>query len=462
MRKRIRVACAAALGAGAVVLGASSAQAQTTTPCATLISSNTALASGATAVYVTGSSASQTPLQAIAVALASKGVAIVYQKPDSCVGVGDLINQSADIAASNFLDPAQVSGGLAKPVACAPPASTPPDIAPSDVFPDTCASKLNIGTVGAITPTTTSGIRDVWGPVQAMTFAVPAGSSANSISAEAAYVVFGYDATTYTVSPWTVPGSIYTRPNTSGTMNMLGAAIGLDPKKFANATPCTTGCPAQLQGGTGNMQSVLAGATSNANATIGQLSWSAVETFSGSDAGAGAFKVLAFQGTGQKCGYTPSSSASALDMINVRQGRYEVWGPLHFLVNVDASGNYKDHTGATNPAVTTLMNYIVATGNNPPASVSMDAGAFDGGVTEADIQAIISAEAKPGYVVPWCAMQATRTTEIGAPASYQPAAPCGCFYESVLGVSTSSYCHTCGSGCSGSTPVCRYGFCEAQ
>jgi hypothetical protein len=297
-----------------------------------------------------------------------------------------------------------------------------------------------------------------------MTFAVPSGSSATSISAEAAYVVFGYDATTFTVPQWNVAASILTRPHTSGTLGMLAAAIGLDPNKFANANPTGTPVSPPFEQGTGGMQSALANAngTANVNATIGQLSYSGVEGFSG----AAMLKILAFQGKGQSCGYLPGSDSTHLDMINVRQGRYDIWGPLHFVVNVDSSGTPLGGDMQPNAAVVTVMDYFLATGPTPPASTSMDAGAFDGGVTQSDIQTLIKAEAKPGYVVPWCAMQATRTGEVNASgsvlASYQPAAPCGCFYESVVGVTTSSYCHACGSGCTGAYPVCRYGYCEAQ
>jgi hypothetical protein len=463
MRKKARVTCAAALGVGAAVLGTSRAQAQTTPVCSALISADTAFASdaggGPTTVYIAGSSASQIPLEALAPLLANKNIAIVYQSPDSCQGVSDLLNHNAESGKPySFLDPAQVSStGLAKAVTCTVASPAPPiDIAPSDVFPDTCASKLGIGTVGAITTTSTT-FREFWGPVQAMTFAVPASSLATSISAEAAYIVFGYGGTTYTVTPWTNPATIFTRPDTSGTMNMLGAAIGLAPTKFANATPPASGAtaPAQQESSTGNMQTALANATTNAAATIGQLSYEAVVSYSN----ATALKILAFQPAGEPCGYLPGSDKTHLDMINVRQGRYAIWGPLHFIVNVDSSGNPLGGNMMPNPAVVTLMNYFLATGPNPPTSSSADAG-----VATSDIKTLITAEATPAYVVPWCAMQATRMSELGQPMSYQPTAPCGCYYESVLGVSTSTYCHTCtdNSGCSAPYPTCRYGYCEAQ
>ncbi len=461
MRKKIRVACAAALGMGAAAFVSSRAEAAT---CDSLIAAESGLTS---TVYIAGSTAVEIPLQGLAPVLATKGIAIIYQAPDSCQGVSDLIGHTAESGQPyNFLDPAVLtSGGLATPTTCTLSGTAPPiDIAPSDVSPDTCAKNLNIGTVGAISTTSTT-FRDILGPIQAMTFAVPAGSTQSSISAEAAYLVFGYDATATSASPnvivqpWSVAGSIYTRPNTSGTLNMLATAIGLAPTKFANATPVAPGgtVPPQQQQGTGGMRNALANATSNVNATIGQLSYESIIQA----ANRSSLKMLAYQHTGQSCGYTPSSTESSLDMINVRQGRYAVWGPVHFIVNVDSSGTPLNGAMASSAAVGTIMNYFLATGPTPPSSSSADAG-----VSATDIKALITAEAKPAYVVPWCAMQVTRTSEIGAPASYQPQTPCGCYFESVVGVSTSSYCRACSADAdcadAGTYTHCRYNFCEAQ
>ena len=60
-------------------------------------------------------------------------------------------------------------------------------------------------------------------------------------------------------------------------------------------------------------------------------------------------KVLAFQAdqvAGQTCGYFPDSTANTFDKLNVRQGRYDIWGPLHFITAVDGGGN---PLGTSNP-----------------------------------------------------------------------------------------------------------------
>jgi hypothetical protein len=431
MKRRI-VYGAAALVAGAVFGASGKAAAQTATPCPT------------NAVYVGGSTAALPAFQAIANTLGSAAT-IVYLQPASCTGVDDIVNGGKDSTKPAVLDPTSKTA-----VTCSLAAGVPLDIGVSDVAPATCSANLGVGAL-------TSSQKDFFGPVQAMTIAVPKNSTESSISAEAAYMVFGFDAASgKTVSPWTDPNTIFVRTNTSGTLNMIGTAIGVPANKWINAAPATP-TPVQQEGGTGAMVTALATAT-NANTAIGILAAQSIQAASPPPA----IKILAYQHKGQSCGYLPDSDSSHLDKINVRQGRYAIWGPVHVITNVDSAGNPVDHTGAANAMLTTIMNQIISTGPNAVAATSSDAGA---GLTTTQKQAIIDAEAKAG-VVPWCAMQVTRTDEVGAEACYAPAEPCGCHFESVTGQTVSSYCKACtgDSDCSSttSTPKCRYGYCEAQ
>jgi ABC-type phosphate transport system substrate-binding protein len=409
-------------------------------------------------VFISGSSAAKPILQALAKTLYSEGstIGIIYQNPDSCLGVADFLanGPSTEMGISTLF----LGNDGTTTTACTLDSGTPQpvDIAASDVFPATCGVTVSTAMVG------TNPIVEVQGPIQAMTFAVPgggSGSNATSISAEAAYVVFGYDATNYTVPQWNQPTNIFVRPQTSGTENMIGTAMGLVSSKWANAT--TGSASAQQKASGGAMQTAIASVASNQNATIGILAAENVATFNNTATPPPVpLKILAYQHTGQKCGYLPDSSQGALDKINVRQGRYAIWGPVHFLAAVSGGEPAGPHAGA----VATVLNYFLATGQTPTTTPYMvgDAG---GAISTADKQALIAAEAKPGYVVPWCAMQVLRTTEMGAEASYQPAEPCGCFYESSLGATVQGHtCTTCtsNSNCSGSTPTCRYGFCEVQ
>jgi len=266
-----------------------------------------------------------------------------------------------------------------------------------------------------------------------------------------------------TVQPWSVSSNIFVRANTSGTLNMIGAAIGLIPAKWVNASP-GTGAPQESS--TGNMESAVATVTTNQSATIGILSAEGVAAWNGAHSTT-PLNILAFQANDQSCGYLPDSALNAYDKINVRQGRYAIWGPLHFLTKTTGtSAPSNTPTGPDAAAVATVLNYFLATGSNPDATTFTGALAGDAGagVSQSDIQALITAEAKPGYVVPWCAMQAQRSSEVGPESSYSSPAPCSCLYETTLGATVSGHtCTQCGTGnpCTGSG-VCRYGFCEVQ
>jgi hypothetical protein len=415
-------------------------------------------------VFISGSSASQPVLQAVAGVLGSS-VSIIYQNPDSCYGLNDALTGVASTEGgtvkTNFLDP--VSGAA---VACTLNATTPEpvDVGVSDVFIETCQTRLNTAT-----PPAGQMIAKINGPIQAMAIAVPTMAQGSpSISAEAAYVVFGYDATP-AVGPWNTASNIFVRANTSGTLNMIGEAIGLAATKWANSGLGSTAM--QQQSSTGNMFGALAGANTspNVNATIGILAAEAVIQRNATvAAGGGTVKILPFQATGQSCGYYPDSTSTQYDKLNVRQGRYAIWGPLHFVVNVDANGY---PMGPHKDAAAAVLNYFIATGDgaSPMFNVPGDAGA----ISDSQKTMLIDAESKPlvGGVVPWCAMEVMRTSEIGAEASYQPPEPCGCHFEfTAIGKTVSPYCQTCATNddCKnpdgGTTyyPVCRFGYCEAR
>jgi hypothetical protein len=404
-------------------------------------------------VFISGAAVAKPLVQALAKVLAADGstISIIYQNPDSCLGLNDLIEGQASTESGISVLYLGASGTSTTACTLDPTTPQPVDIAMSDTFASTCGV------------TSTTGLTEVLGPIQSMVFAVPggpSGSNATSISAEAAYVVFGWDATTYTIPQWNQPGSIFVREPTAGAQAMIGAAIGLTSSEWANAEADSTS-PQEITSGT-KMAQTIADVTSNQNATIGILGAENVYTWNGGSP-AMPLNILAYQHTGQSCGYLPNSTATALDAINVRQGRYAIWGPLHFFAQVNGAGQ---PTGPHAQAVATILNYFIQTGEHPDATLfgTGDAGASDAGVSTADKQALIAAEATPGYVVPWCAMEVVRTSEIGAEASYQPPEPCGCFFESTLGGFVPG--HTC-TACDGTHPcsgtqACRYGFCEVQ
>jgi hypothetical protein len=394
-------------------------------------------------------------------------VNIVYQKPGSCEGLGYVLGDMGaavlpDTDAATLIAPASANTATCSLPTIAVGSSTAAaaviDIGISDVYAQTCQSSFdaNLNSVGSATMT-----KDYLGPIQAMTFAVPSASTEQVISAEAAYMVFGFGAATAanTIAPWSTPADIFVRFWDSGTLEMSAVAIGLPGSKWVNAT--TKPAPAQQVSGTGAMQTALtmsaAKSTPDTNATIGILG--AANYVNG-------LRPLAFQAKGQECGYLPDSSSTAHDKLNVRQGRYAIWGPEHLVVNVDAGGNPVGKNSNTT-AVQTLINALIAT-SLAPASSSSDAGAGATTLTEAQVGTLISAiSVSTTGVIPQCAMQVTRSSEIGPEASYAPPAACSCAYEMAAGLVPGHVCTACTAAnaattCTGATPACHYGYCEAE
>jgi len=444
-------------------------------------SAHAATCSASNPVFISGASVAQPIVQALAKAVAPLGISIIYTNPDSCLGLEDLlVNQtSTETGSKTLIMGASGAGGN---TACTLSATQTPDIAISEVYASTCGFGSDAGT---------SALAEVLGPVNAMVFAVPGGttnaSSATSISAEAAQVVFGYDANTYIVQPWNQSANIFVREQTSGSEAMIGVAIDLPTSEWVNAATSATP-PAQQKGTSTAMETaIVGGATSNPSATIGILGSENVYSYNASSPSV-PLNILAYQHTGQSCGYFPSSTGAALDEINVRQGRYAIWGPTHVYAHLDGSGNLTSpNTPSDVSAVAAVLNFFIATGESPDttslysigslAAGGVDSGTIgaDGGVTisTADKQAFIAAEINPGYVVPWCAMEVLRTGEVGPEASYQSPEPCSCLFEvtasgAPIAGHTCTACPNGDSDCTGTsssgtpTPTCRYGYCEVQ
>jgi ABC-type phosphate transport system substrate-binding protein len=444
MKKTTTVCAVALLAGGATLATTSTASAY---DCTTL--TNT--------VYIAGSSASKPFLLALAQALGT-GVSLVYAAPTSCLGLADVTASppQTESSSASYLDPttgaveACTSGSLPYPPIAI-------DIGVSDVFPSTC-----------ITPAITLGSSygEFRGAIQPMEIVVPWASSQSSISADAAYVVFGFAAQKYIVDPWNDPTAIWTRGDTSGTQLMIATAIGLSGDKWLS-TLSVDGGAAQILAGSSNMVTAIV----NANATkptttIGILSAGSADPDRSAPAktdggvATGGIKPLAFQANEQECGYYPDSDLSHFDKLNVRQGRYAIWGPLHFVTNVDGKGNPLASPQASgNPVPSTNANVAKVIDAITHTSLTSSSAPT--------LEQVITAEAN-SHFVPDCAMQVKRTSEIGAEASYQPMMACGCYYESLIGAGTtvSSYCKTCTTAATDCTdkayPACNFGYCEAQ
>jgi hypothetical protein len=425
------------LTAGVVVGSATNALAQATVPtCASLVPA------GSTAVNLAGSTAVQPVLQTLAKTFASANppvnISMLYYSLGSCAGLADLLGSQAVMTNGNYIGP---DGHL---TSCSPPMTVGAsvDLAVADVFASTCLS------TGQITAAPGTGFKDFLGPIQVMTMVTRKESSQVSISADAAYTIFGFAGQTYKVMPWVDPTQMFIRSPSSGTINMIGTAIGLPAPKWLVGTMYD----AQREKNSGAVLAALQSATM-VDPTIGIVAADFADQFrnpaappDGGTAPPG-IKVLAYKHTGQSCGYLPDSDATHFDKINVRQGRYAIWGPVHMTAPVDGQGN------ATNASVATILQYFSSVGPSPDATL-----------TTTQKQAMIDAEAD-AFTVPWCAMQVQRDGEITPPKSFAPKEPCGCYYEKHKGSPVTTSCMACPNGdgdCSGATPKCRYGFCEAR
>ena len=143
--------------------------------------------------------------------------------------------------------------------------------------------------------------------------------------------------------------------------------------------------------------------------------------------------VLAYQHYGQSCGYYPDSSPSAKDKVNVRDGHYAIWGPLHIMSRT--VGGYP-----VNPNAKRVVEYWTGT-MAPPSGVDL-----------IQVDAV-------NNLVPTCAMQVQRQTEMGALSAFSSSNPCGCYFEAQSGGTACQPCTTV-SDCPAAAPTCSFGYCE--
>ena len=406
-------------------------------------------------VYIAGSTAAKPFLLTIAQALGTQ-VSLIYAAPASCGGPLDIVASPPQTEASSasYLNPA--TGALDSCTAGSLPyPAINVDIGVSDVYASTCiAPAITLG----------PGYKDFLGAIQPMEIVVPWSSSESAISADAAYTVFGFAAENYVVSPWNDPTAIWTRGDTSGTQLMVATAIGLSGDKWLSKLSAEAGALQVLSSSSLMIPAIVNGNATKPNATIGILGAGSADPNRSapakSDAGVatGGIKPLAFKAKNQACSYYPDSDLSHFDKINVRQGRYDIWGPEHFVTNVDGKGNpVASPQASSNPVPSTSANVAMVIAVITHQNLSS--------TSTPTLDAVIKAETD-AHFVPDCAMQVMRTSEVGAEASYQPKMACGCYYESIIGNGTtfSSYCTTCkaSTDCKAPYPACNFGYCEAQ
>lgn len=401
--------------------GARSAAAQTVAPTVNCVDG-----ARSNVVYVAGSTALRPFLSVVAPLMAADNPAysIVYQSQGSCVGVAAIFDNDAnkriikDIPAAGskpanyavffkadgttqecFLDTTGAgAGGTAWPTV---------DLGISDVFAKSC---------GYDAPPAGQVVADYLGPVQPMTFVVPSASTQKAISAEAAYLAFGLGGSG--AAPWIEPSLFFVRNASSGTQQMISRAIGIPGNKWWGLD---RGGSTQVRNG---LKVILDAPT--AEKSIGIVSTDIADEERNN------LRILAFKGKGQSCSYLPDSTTNKRDKVNVRDGHYPIWGPVHL--------------------------YAKTTGGLPNAS----AGAFVGRFATARVDKSLLDATITRSLVPQCAMRVSRTEEMGPLASFAPQFQCACYFDFKTNGATS--CKACGgpADCPTSAPACNFGYCEAR
>jgi hypothetical protein len=387
------------------------------------------------AVIVSGSSAVQPTVAALGLKLGAGGTTtVVYSKQGSCTGVAAILGTPPTTAGTAFYwDASSTVAGKT----CTLPAGTPVDVGVSDVFATSCP-----GVKGDALATASVGDFDSFF-AQVMEFIVPGGdggSDQTAISAEAAYLSFGFGNNGAT--PWNNQAQFLVRNNTSGTQVMLSKAIGLDASKWIGFDESNEGGAGQIFLDMKNRQIPDPAFPTDKTKRLAGDPKKMIGIVSSGEADADTVNVkrLAFQAPGQSCAFWADSGLSQKDKKYVRDGHYPVWGPLHVLAKVNGQG------APTSNGAKTLIDFLSS------------ADVTDTSVLDLEIAA---------HVVPLCAMNVSRASELGALSSVQPEGACGCYFDKSTTNAVSAECVACtptnaATKCTGARTQCNYGFCEVK
>ncbi|HLK93070.1 MAG TPA: hypothetical protein VKZ18_24460 [Polyangia bacterium] len=342
----------------------------------------------------------------------SNPVTLVWQATGSCTIIDAVYNGTPLKQNLSYIpsDPTWDPSSGTVPTCSPDSAGAPVQLGIPIVFPQSCTTATPPATVGAFK-----------GPVQSFVFIVPTASTAQAISAEEAYMVFGFGAAGG-VTPWIDETFYFVRPPTKGTQVSLGAIIGVPAAKWkGNPIDQST-----------SVASMVAASTSP-DKTIGILG---AEIYD-SATNRAALRSLSLQGYGQTGGYLPDTKATAFDKRNVRDGHYLGWSHVFYLTTVDSGGGVTDARAARVIDVFTGAPSAAAAGLDPLGLVASKG------------------------LVPICAMTVQRNTEGGPLSSFQSDEPCGCYYESKVGTAPPSCVACSASAPCASGLTCSHGFCEA-
>jgi hypothetical protein len=368
-------------------------------------------------IFLTGSTALRGFIQEVSKAVATQPtnpITIVYQATASCTGVKSIVDPANNpllpsLGAATYYD----ASGNAQTCALDPVNTVSADIGASDVFYSTCYMDQ------PITPPLPQSVSENFGPIQVMNFAVPEGSSQRSISLAAAYYVFGFGGNTYPIAPWTDPTELQVRSASSGTQSMLAAAIGVPAANWygvSNASSGSVGTALIAAGQSGNSQTV--------DSALGILASDYLKQNQQT------LRGLAIQDDNAGCAFYPSSTGTAADFVNVRDGHYPLWGPSHFYARISAQTQLPVKAG--------VSQFIDGLSGVAPVP-GLD----------------LIAEYASNGLVPQCAMSVSRKSD---GADYSPStAPvtCNCYFDLIAtGATTCQACST-NADCPSATPNCN-------
>jgi hypothetical protein len=381
-----------------------------------------------TTIYAAGGSSQETFVGDIAKQLASLPTPewLIYNDTGAaCVGYQDLVGGTPSINSGLYWD--TVGNAF---TSCDIGSSVPVTLAVMGNSPAQCPQTTAIA----------DGFGEFLGPVQSIDFVVPVTQSATqqSLSTEAAYYIWGFGAVgPNTVSPWNVTKNIFTRSSSSFLTIFLHLETGLPVARIAQPYPAV-GDAAAPANPTQVKTTLLTESGLNAlNGTAGQESGIGFISSEIADQYRSQIRVLAYQHTGQTCGYWPDSTADAFDKVNVRSGQYWLWSPVHFFAAVNAGADATKVSSISDTATKNLIGYF--TGDvAQPAGVDTFTSSID------------------SSTVPKCAMEAWRDGDLSSPYSYQPPASCSCKFDIAVGnANKPSSCHTCTADTDCSTGHCR-------
>jgi hypothetical protein len=355
-------------------------------------------------LYLMASSAFTLILRTFAQALASE-VTLVYKYDTSCPSLDSILTGDTKIKGTvvYWSGDRQLECEVEQPILA--------QIGGVDVSPGACVPGF----------TGSPNLVDEPGPIQVFMFTVPGGSSQKSISAEAAYNVWGFGAESG-VEPWNAPNLIFKRFFDSGVQQVISATIRLPMNAWR-------GIPIK---GSGEMKPALI-AANDPERTIGITS---ADQADAQDARAN-LRTLAYQHYEQSCGYLPDSTPGAFDKKNVRDGHYTLWAPYHFYSRMSDRMN--------DDRIANVINYFTGAKRLPNPNTDL--------ITTL----------KQGGLVPSCAMRVRREKEGAIIRPYKPSPSCGCYYDVTSpGGFTPPECATCQTdrNCPVERPICSFGYCE--